>query len=97
VRLNYLVWRFQFGAFVENKTTFFTDYLLRQDLTAVAERNTTETNYLCIMTKRSLNYIINFFIYLKSHSIVIVALTWFNMVIHEGRSEELVTALDVER
>jgi regulation of enolase protein 1 (concanavalin A-like superfamily) len=35
--LNYLVWRFQFYAFVQDKTTFFTKYLLRQDLTAEAE------------------------------------------------------------
>jgi hypothetical protein len=51
VGLDYLVWRFQFCAFIEDKTAFFTNYLLRQDLTAVAERNTTDTNYLCIMTR----------------------------------------------
>lgn len=60
VSLNYLVGRFQLYAFVENKTTFFTDYLLRQDLTAVAEQNTTDTNYLYIMTKWSSNYTISF-------------------------------------
>jgi hypothetical protein len=49
--LNYFIWGFQFCAFVEDKTAFFTNYLLRQDLTAVAERNTTDTNYLYIMTK----------------------------------------------
>lgn len=58
--LNYLVGGFQFYAFVENKTTFFTDYLLRQDPTTVAERNTTDTNYLYIVTKSS-KYRISFF------------------------------------
>jgi hypothetical protein len=61
VRLNYLVGGFQFYAFVENKTAFFTDYLLRQDLTAVAEPNTTDTNYLYIMTKQSSKYRTSFF------------------------------------
>jgi hypothetical protein len=37
MHLNYLVWRFQFYAFVQDMTTFFADYLLRQDLTAVAD------------------------------------------------------------
>ena len=38
VSLNYLVWGFQFWPFVENKTAFFANYLLRQDLTAVSEK-----------------------------------------------------------
>ena len=67
--LDYLVWGFQFYAFVEDKTTFFTNYLLWQDLTAVAERNTTDTNYLYIATESQilLQYL-RFFDYLKSYS-----------------------------
>lgn len=52
VSLNYLVWRFQFCAFVENKTAFFANYLLRHGLTAIVDRNTNVTNYLYITTKR---------------------------------------------
>jgi len=52
VSLNYLVWRFQFWAFVENKTAFFANYLLRHGLTAVVDRNTNVTSYLYITTKR---------------------------------------------
>jgi hypothetical protein len=52
VSLNYLVWRFQFCAFVENKTAFFANYLLRQGLTAIVDRNTNVTRYLYITTKR---------------------------------------------
>jgi hypothetical protein len=52
ISLNYLVWRFQFCAFVENKTAFFANYLLRQGLTAVLDRNTIVTSYLYITTKR---------------------------------------------
>lgn len=52
VSLNYLVWGFQICAFVENKTAFFANYLLRQGLTAVANRNRTVTSYLYITTKR---------------------------------------------
>lgn len=51
VSLNYLVWRFQLCAFVENKTTFFANYLLRQGLTAIVDRNTNATNYLYITTR----------------------------------------------
>jgi len=52
VSLNYLVWGFQVCAFVENKTAFFANYLLRQAITAVVEQNTIVTNYLCITTLR---------------------------------------------
>jgi hypothetical protein len=52
VSLNYLVWRFQFCAFVENKTALFANYLLRHGLTAILDRNTNVTRYLYITTKR---------------------------------------------
>ncbi len=52
VSLNYLVWRFQFCAFVKNKTASFANYLLRHGLTATLERNTNVTRYLYITTKR---------------------------------------------
>ena len=52
MNLNYLVWRFQFCAIVENKTAFFANYLLRQGTITIVERNTIITNYLYIMTPR---------------------------------------------
>jgi|GEM_PF-3185761 len=51
ISLNYLVWRFQFCAFVENKTAFFANYLLRHGLTAIVDRNTNVTGYLYVTTK----------------------------------------------
>ena len=53
--LNYFIRWFQFWAFVKNKTTFFTNYLLRQYLTAVLDRNTNVTNYLYITKQRKPN------------------------------------------
>jgi hypothetical protein len=69
VSLDYLIWGFQFYAFIEYEPAFFANYLLWQGLTAVAERNTTDTNYLYITTNRkSLRQYLHFFNYLKGYS-----------------------------